>query len=317
MFEPFFDLYLKQIKLTGAKAKFVALGGSSATSKDPWALDINKLKDTITDKTRILILNSPHNPTGKVFTLSELEAIAQIVRDNPNIIVLSDEVYKFTVYNPKEEGDLTSKGHYHFARLPDMWDRTITLSSCGKTFSITGWQVGWTVGPSKYIKPIQELLPCVQFCASTPIQHALMCALQIAEKPYEGHSNYYEWMRSQFQSKRMILQEGLEAAGIETVESEGGFFLMGKLPIRPDVLKSAQNSAEPYDWHFCRMLANDYGVVAIPASPFFSSKEAADRMGPMARFAFCKRDETLIKANKALKAGALKYKETLIIKAML
>ena len=192
-----------------------------------------------------------------------------------------------------------------------MWDRTITLSSCGKTFSVTGWQVGWTVGPSKYIKPIQDLLPCVQFCASTPIQHALMCALQIAEKPYDGYANYYEWMRQQFQSKRMILQEGLEAAGIEALESEGGFFLMGKLPIRPDILKAAQNSNEPYDWHFCRMLAKEYGIVAIPASPFFSSKEAANTMGPMARFAFCKLDKTLLEAKKSLIAGALKYSRKL------
>jgi aspartate/methionine/tyrosine aminotransferase len=167
------------------------------------------------------------------------------------------------------------------------------------------------------IKPIQDLLPCVQFCASTPIQHALMCALQIAEKPYDGYANYYEWMRQQFQSKRMILQEGLEAAGIEALESEGGFFLMGKLPIRPDILKAAQNSNEPYDWHFCRMLAKEYGIVAIPASPFFSSKEAANTMGPMARFAFCKLDKTLLEAKKSLIAGALKYSRKLEMDSMI
>ena len=115
-----------------------------------------------------------------------MEDIAQIVRENPNLIVISDEVYKFSVYNPLEPGDSSSVGHYHFSRLPDMFDRTITLSSCGKTFSCTGWQVGWTVGPAKYIKPMQDLLPCVQFCASTPIQHALTSALQIAELPYQG-----------------------------------------------------------------------------------------------------------------------------------
>ena len=91
-----------------------------------------------------------------------MEAIAEIVRENPNLIVISDKVYKFSVYNPLEPGDSSSVGHYHFSRLPDMYDRTITLSSCGKTFSCTGWQVGWTVGPAKYIKPMQDLLPCVQ-----------------------------------------------------------------------------------------------------------------------------------------------------------
>jgi kynurenine---oxoglutarate transaminase / cysteine-S-conjugate beta-lyase / glutamine---phenylpyruvate transaminase len=118
---------------------------------------------------------------------------------------VSDEVYKFTVYNPLENGDETAKGHYHFARLPGlffhklvtmtlliihlapgMWDRSITLSSCGKTFSVTGWQVGWMVAPQKYIKPIQDMIPCVQFCASTPVQQALTVALKQAEAPYQG-----------------------------------------------------------------------------------------------------------------------------------
>ena len=187
MFEPFFDLYLKQIKLTGAEPRFVSLGGAAATAADPWALDLAALERAITPRTRVLILNSPHNPTGKVFTLAELQGVAAIVARHPRLVVLSDEVYKFSVYNALEEGDPTSRGHYHFARLPGMFDRTITLSSCGKTFSVTGWQVGWMVGPSKFIKPVQELLPCVQFCAATPMQHALYTALQTADRPYEGY----------------------------------------------------------------------------------------------------------------------------------
>lgn len=196
MFEPFFDLYLKQIKLTGAVPRFVALGGgkdrepatSSASNADPWAVDLVALERAITPRTRVLILNSPHNPTGKVFTLAELQGIAAIVRRHPRVVVISDEVYKFSVYDALEEGDPTSRGHYHFARLDGMFDRTITLSSCGKTFSVTGWQVGWMVGPARFIKPVHEMLPCVQFCAATPMQHALYTALQTAERPYEGHA---------------------------------------------------------------------------------------------------------------------------------
>lgn len=159
---------------------------------------------SITPKTKVLLLNSPHNPTGKVFTKRELEGIAEIVKENPQLTVVSDEVYKFTIYNPIEEGDETAKGHYHFARFPGktfalilgilfnnsillgMWDRTITLSSCGKTFSVTGWQVGWMVGSPKYIKPVQDIIPCIQFCASTPVQQALTLALKQAELPYKG-----------------------------------------------------------------------------------------------------------------------------------
>ena len=175
LFEPFFDLYLKQISLLGAIPKFVRLGAQQS-SEDYWNIDFDALERTITPRTKVLILNSPHNPTGKVFTRLEMETLASIVRRNPQItgninsftftllferIVISDEVYKFSVYNPIEEGDSTSIGHYHFARLPDMWDRTITLSSCGKTFSVTGWQVGWMVGPSRFIRPVHDMLPVV------------------------------------------------------------------------------------------------------------------------------------------------------------
>ena len=310
MFEPFFDLYLKQIKLCqGAKARFVALGGAKATAEDPWALDVAALEASITPKTRVLILNSPHNPTGKVFTRAEFEAVADIVRRHPQLVVLSDEVYKFSVYDALEDGDPTSRGHYHFARLPGMFDRTITLSSCGKTFSATGWQVGWMVGPAHLVRPVQELLPCVQFCASTPVQHALYTALKSAELPFEGSASYYEWLRAQFASKRALLEEGLRAAGMTPLPSRGGFFLMARLPA-VDALgpmdaggAGGAGGLEPYDWRYCRMLASQYGVIGIPASPFFSSSAsgALQGKGPMARFAFCKKDETLREATRRLK----------------
>ena len=100
-----------------------------------------------------------------------------------------------------------------------MWDRTITLSSCGKTFSVTGWQVGWMVGPQKYILPIQDIIPCVQFCASTPIQAALTIALPIAQQQYQGYSSYYEWLRSQFHTKRKMLEEGLKLISWQSVRA--------------------------------------------------------------------------------------------------
>lgn len=304
LFDPFFELYTKQIALTGATAKFVPLGGPDATLEDPWALDINAFKSAITDKTKIILLNSPHNPTGKVFTLKEMELIAEVVRENPNIIVVSDEVYKYTIYNPLETGDPSSTGHYHFARLPDMWDRTITISSCGKTFSVTGWQVGWMLGPSKFIEPVQTILPCVQFNAATPIQEALAYSIEIADQPYENYASYYEWLRSRFSTKREILEEGLLAAGINPVPSYGGFFLMGQLPVDNKLSKSLNPEFrdEPYDWQYCRKLAEEYGVIGIPASPFFSSAnyEKSMKLGPLARFAFCKKDATMVEARKRL-----------------
>ena len=300
VFDPFFELYKKQIDMVGATAKFVPLGGNQATLEDPFALDIDALDEAITDDTRVLILNSPHNPTGKVFSSAELVAIAAIVRKHPKLVVLSDEVYKFTVYNPTELGDTSVVGHSHFARLPDMWDRTLTISSCGKTFSVTGWQVGWCVGPERLISPIHEALPLVQFCAPTPMQEALSGALAKADLPYDGFDNYYEWLRQQFTNKRAILEQGLLAAGIEPVPAQGGYFLLGRLDPHTPGVSSYGPPGEAFDFRFCRQLIDQKGVAAIPASPFFSEGRANLHGPSYARFAFCKRDETLREAARRL-----------------
>jgi len=310
MFDPCFDLYMKQVEAIQPLAihKYIRLGGADnprVTSQDPWAVDFDSLEATITKDTRILLLNSPHNPTGKVFTKEEYDKIASIARKYPNLIIVSDEVYKFSVYDAIEEGDASAKGHYHFARLPDMWDRTITLSSCGKTFSATGWQVGWIIGPSHFVQPIHDLLPCIQFCASTPMQVALSLALVEADKPFEGKKNYYDWLRNNFHNKRKILEEGLVAAGLEPLPSNGGYFLLARLPASHPLVPPTgheKDNGEPYDWQFCRMLAHEYGVIGIPTSTFFSR----EREAWYARFAFCKKDETLKKARQQLQKNAYK-----------
>jgi len=299
VFDPYFELYTKQIDLVGGRPKFVRLGGKDATLENPWALDVDALEAAITNETRVLVLNSPHNPTGKVFMAKEMEAIAAVVRRHPKLVVLSDEVYKYTVYNPSEAGDSVI-GHTHFARLPGMWDRTLTISSCGKMFSVTGWQVGWLVGPAELVKPVHEVLPMVQFCVATPMQQALTGVLRQADKPFEGYSTYYEWLRQQFSNKRSILEKGLLAAGIEPIPAQGGYFLMGRLPTTdsPGVSKYVM-PGEAYDFSYCRQLATEKGVVCIPASPFFSEGHDSNAT-PYARFAFCKCDVTLFEAARRL-----------------
>lgn len=315
LLEPFFELYLKQIRITGAIPKFVSLGGKedntpsvTGIEDDPWSLDLNKLESAMSDKTKMIILNSPHNPTGKVFSSAEMEGIASIIRRFPNVIVVSDEVYKYSIHSPIQAGDPSVQGHYHFARIPGMWDRTITISSCGKTFSVTGWQVGWLIGPSKFVAPIQTMLPLFQFCTSTPIQQALTQTLIEADKPYMGYPSYYDWQRHQYLYKKAMLETALHGAGIETLPSQGGFFVMGKLPRWPLSTPIASLN-EPYDWKLCRQLCERHGVVGIPGSVFFSdqSLEEVDELGgggngrePMARFAFCKLDSTLEEAQRRL-----------------
>jgi len=287
LLEPAFDLYYGQIRLAGATAVPVALDVDE--QRRTWTLNIERLEAAITPQTKLLVLNSPHNPTGKTFPAEEMAQVAAMVRRHPDLLVISDEVYKYTVYGPSP--------HVHFAALDGMFDRTVTLSSAGKTFSITGWQAGWCVGPKHLIKPIQLLLPFVQFCPSTPMQEALSRVLSVADEPYNGFPSYYDWLVDMYRGKRAILAEGLERAGLVPMEGEGGFFLVADtsaLTVPEKYLAESTPAAAVMtrDWALCRWFAKEAGVIAIPASPFYSAENK--HLGAnYVRFAFCKSDETL------------------------
>ena len=155
LLEPAFDIYAAQVVLCGGVPKFVSLvtdlGVERKTANDVFKFDFDALEAAITPRTKVLVLNTPHNPTGKMFTRGEQERIAGIVAANPNLTVFSDEVYEHIVYDPSE------CPHVSFATLPGMWERTVTMSSAGKTFSVTGWKVGWAVGPEGIIKKMVDL----------------------------------------------------------------------------------------------------------------------------------------------------------------
>ena len=200
LFEPFFDLYVNQVKLAGGTPVYVPLRfqpyeeGDDVISGGEWVLDADVLKDKVNPRTKAIILNSPHNPTGKIFTRDEMEYVAEALElSSPDCVVLSDEVYKYIVHSPPKERapeeSLFCRGHVHFASLPGMWDRTITISSAGKTFSATGWQIGWCIGPRKLMARVHQMLPYVQFCASTVVQEALARSLPRADDPYEGYES--------------------------------------------------------------------------------------------------------------------------------
>ncbi len=256
--EPAFDLYYGQVRLTGGVVKPVALGVDE--SRRRWTLDVRALERAVGPKSKLLILNSPHNPTGTVLTREEMEAVAAVVRAHPGLLVISDEVYKYTVY------DETSS-HVHFASLDGMFDRTVTLSSAGKTFSITGWQAGWCVGPARLIKPIQLLLPFVQFCVSTPMQQALASVLTLADGPYEGFPSYYAWLTDMYRQKRALLADGLERAGIVPMDGQGGFFMIcdtSGVEVPQKYLDESTPACPKMtrDWALCRWLAIEGGVSA-------------------------------------------------------
>ena len=281
LFEPFFDLYQNQIKLAGGKPVYVSLrfvpyetesNGDAVVSGGEWQLDAAVLKKAVSPKTKAIILNSPHNPTGKLFTRREMESIAEALElAGPDCIVLSDEVYKYIVHAPPKDmaerrgESKLCEGHIHFASLPGMWDRTITISSAGKTFSATGWQVGWCIGPKHHIAKIHRLLPYVQFCASTLVQEALARALPRADMPYEGHASYYHYLKEKYTKKRDLLASALKTAGFAVPDYEqtpgGGFFIFARIgkDIRDSIPKDRINVPHPaapagitrQDWALC------------------------------------------------------------------
>lgn len=339
LFEPFFDLYQNQIKLAGGTPVYVPLtfvpyetetdDGEELITGGDWILESHVMEKFITSKTRAIILNSPHNPTGKLFTRNEMEMIAGALDlAGPDCVVLSDEVYKYIVHSPPSKESDTSngedlgdgesalcKGHVHFAALPGMWDRTITISSAGKTFSATGWQVGWCIGPKKLISPIHQLLPYIQFCASTVIQEALARTLPRAEEPYEGHDTYYDYLNANYTKKRDLLGGALQTAGFAIPDYDrtpgGGFFIFARIGKNiknaiPSERILAPNPAAPggvvrQDWALCQWMVEEKGLLCIPSSPFFSPERAMEGASDeFVRIAFCKTDETIEAAAKAL-----------------
>eukprot|EP00586_Coscinodiscus_wailesii_P023734 CAMPEP_0172500002 /NCGR_PEP_ID=MMETSP1066-20121228/133326_1 /TAXON_ID=671091 /ORGANISM="Coscinodiscus wailesii, Strain CCMP2513" /LENGTH=555 /DNA_ID=CAMNT_0013274027 /DNA_START=253 /DNA_END=1920 /DNA_ORIENTATION=+ len=336
LFEPFFDLYVNQVKLAGGTPVFVPLtfvpypsssaAGDEKLTGGEWILERDALDAKISPRTRAIILNSPHNPTGKVFTRSEMEYVAAAtLAAGPQCVVLSDEVYKYIIHAPPTEiGDdgtdvaaasapraIKCPGHVHFASLPQMSERTLTISSAGKTFSATGWQVGWAIGPPHLISPIQQLLPYVQFCASTVVQEALARTLVRAEDPYEGFSNYYEYLKDKYTKKRDLLAGALRRAGFLLPDWSrtpgGGFFIFARMgeEVRqaiPSERVGRENAAAPsgvtgVDWALCEWMVEEKGVLCIPSSPFFSEESVREgKSDEFVRIAFCKMDETIERA---------------------
>jgi kynurenine--oxoglutarate transaminase/cysteine-S-conjugate beta-lyase/glutamine--phenylpyruvate transaminase len=332
LFEPFFDLYVNQVKLAGGTPVFVPLRFVPYTDKidgqdedevrgGDWMLDRDELMKVVSPRTKAIILNSPHNPTGKIFSRTEMEVIAESLDlAGPDCVVLSDEVYKYIIHAPPKEESIGDSpicaGHTHFASLPGMWDRTITISSAGKTFSATGWQVGWCIGPKRLISPIHQLLPYIQFCASTVIQEALARSLSRADQPYEGYASYYEYLKAKYTRKRDLLVDALTEAGFAVpnydVTPGGGFFILARpgKAIQRSIPKKyilAENEAAPggvarQDWALCQWMAEEIGLLCIPSSPFFSSERVQEGAADsFIRVAFCKTDETIEAAAVALR----------------
>lgn len=272
VFEPFYDAYVPDITMAGGVPRLVRLH-PPAPDAPAWRFDRDELRAAFSPRTRLLLLNTPHNPTGKVFSRAELELIAAMCLEH-DTLVLTDEVYDQLVF----DGAM----HLPIATLPGMWERTLTINSTGKTFSLTGWKIGYAVGPVWLTQALRSAHQWVTFATATPLQVAAAAALESALT-----NGYYAHFRAEYARRYQVLRAILDSAGLPTLPTEGSYFIM------VDISGTGFGS----DADFCRWLTREVGVAAIPPSAFYADPASAPLL---ARFCFAKRLETLQAAGERL-----------------
>ncbi|MFV2018732.1 pyridoxal phosphate-dependent aminotransferase [Micromonospora sp. LOL_023] len=271
-FEPYYDSYAASIALAGAVRRPVTLrpDGDGRYTFDPAAL-----RAAFGPRTRLVLLNSPHNPTGKVFTPAELTAIAALCREH-DVWAVTDEVYEHLVFTDADAP------HIPLATLPGMRERTLRISSAGKTFSCTGWKIGWASGPAGLVAATARVKQFLTYVNGAPLQPAVAVALDLPD-------SYYIGLRESMQTQRDLLVSGLSAAGFRVLVPEGTYFATADI--------SALGGTDGVE--FCRSLPERCGVVAVPTQVFYDDPDAGRLL---VRFAFCKRPEVLTEATNRMAA---------------
>ncbi|MFD4367172.1 pyridoxal phosphate-dependent aminotransferase [Rhodococcus sp. NPDC058521] len=269
LIEPFYDSYAASVALAGATRRSAPL----VPAGSGFRLDVDALRAAITARTTMLVVNTPHNPTGTVLTMDEMRSIAEIACEH-DLLVLSDEVYEHLVFD--------GRAHTPLASLPGMWERTVTVSSAAKTFNVTGWKIGWACGPADLISAVRTAKQYLSFVGGAPFQPAVAHAL-VHEQAWVRSS------RSHLEAKRDVLYGALVEAGFEVYSGGGTYFLCADI-----------TSIDERDGiEFCRTLPERIGVAAVPVSVF---TDHPDRWNHLVRFAFCKRDEVLDEAARRLRS---------------
>jgi aminotransferase len=265
VFEPFYENYGPDAILSGAVPRFVKL------RPPDWSFDPDELARAFGPRTRAIVINTPHNPTGKVFTRAELEMIAELCRRH-DAVALTDEIYEHILYDGAR--------HVPIATLPGMKDRTITINGMSKTYAVTGWRVGWAIAPAALTNAIRKVHDFLTVGAAAPLQEAGAVALRLPDRYYKELADGYDRRR-----KRML--ELLDKAGFRTYRPSGAYYVM------TDITALGWDD----DVAFSRHMVEEIRVAVVPGSSFYSDPRDGRRQ---VRFAFCKKDETLDEAERRL-----------------
>lgn len=273
LLEPFYDAYPADVLMAAGVPVYVPM---HPQQNGDWLIDFDALRKAFSRKTKAIFINSPNNPTGKVFSAEELDAIIALATEF-DALIISDEAYEYIAFSP----------FISVASRPGGFERSLTVASIGKTFSVTGWKIGYVVGPEKLIHAVRMAHQWIPFTVATPLQQAAAVALG---KSHEPGDRYFSDLVSQFKAKRDILFDALKASPFKPLSPQGSYFIV------------ADSSALGYsdDLALCEDLPRRIGVVAIPPSAFYAAEHRYLAKN-LVRFAFCKTDEALYEAAKRLK----------------
>lgn len=263
VFEPFYENYGPDAAVSGAVPRFVPLN-------DDNSIDEDVLESAFNRKTRVIILNTPNNPCGKVFTRRELKMIADLCVDN-DVIAVTDEIYEYILYDNKK--------HVSIGSLNDMKERTITISGFSKTYSVTGWRIGYALAEKNLTSAIRKVHDFLTVGAPAPLQHACVSALKFPD-------SYYRELASMYDGKRRFLHRALIKSGFKCKMPEGAYYVLADIP----------EGTGMDDMAFAKYMVSEVGVAAVPGSSFYKSEEGKHKL----RFTFSKKDETLQEAAKRL-----------------